>query len=102
MRAILLILILGVVALIAAVATGYVDVSQTRAAKAPALEAENGAIRAQAGQTPAFEVQTGSVGVGTRQADVPVPKVEVTRDKAQVAVPSVEIRPAGEAQNNAN
>lgn len=102
MRAILLILILAVVALIAAFATGYVDVSQTRAARAPALEAGNGAIRAEGGQSPAFEVQTGSVEVGTSEANVPVPKVEVKRDTAQVEVPSVEIRRAEEAQKNAN
>lgn len=102
MRAILLILILAVVALIAAFATGFVDISQTREARAPNLEASDGAIRAQGGQSPAFEVQTGSVEVGTREANVAVPKVEVKRDKAKVNVPSVEVRPAGEAQGNAN
>src|SRR6187402_2242991 len=70
MRAVLLILIVGVVALIILVATGLVDISQTRGARAPQIEAENGAIRAQGGQTPAFEVQTGSVEVGTRDANV--------------------------------
>ena len=39
MRAILLILILGVVALIALFATGLVNVSQTREARAPQVEA---------------------------------------------------------------
>ena len=61
MRAILLILIVAVVALIAAIATGLIDISQTRGARAPHVEASNGAIRAQGGQSPAFEVQTGSV-----------------------------------------
>lgn len=102
MRAILLILILVVVALIAAFATGLVSISQSREARAPKIEAADGAIRAQGGQSPAFEVQTGSVEVGTRQANVPVPKVEVKRDKAKVDVPSVEIRRAGEAEKNAN
>ncbi|MDP9422149.1 MAG: hypothetical protein M3Q19_04835 [Pseudomonadota bacterium] len=102
MRPILLILILAVVAVIAAVATGFLDISQTREARAPDLEASDGAIRAQGGQSPAFEVQTGSVEVGTREANVAVPKVEVKRDKAKVAVPSLEVRQAGEAQANAN
>ena len=101
MRAILLILIVGVVALIAAFATGLIDVSQTREARAPAVEASNGAIRAQGGQAPAFEVQTGSVEVGSREANVAVPKIEVKRDKATVNVPAVEVRPAGEAEGNA-
>ena len=102
MRAILLILIIGVVALIALFATGLIDVSQTRDARAPNLEASDGAIRAQGGQAPAFEVQTGSVEVGTRDANVSVPKIEVKRDQATVEVPSVEVRRAEEAQGNAN
>lgn len=102
MRAILLILILAVVALIAAFATGYLDISQTREASVPRIEASEGAIRAQGGQPPAFEVQKGSVELGTREADVPVPKIEVKRDRAKVDVPAVEIRPAGEAQKNAD
>ena len=47
MRAIFLILIVAVVVLIAAFATGYLDISQTRQAKAPAIEAASGAICAQ-------------------------------------------------------
>lgn len=101
MRAVLLVLILGVVALIAAFATGLIDVSQTREARAPAVKASNGAIRAQGGQSPAFEVQTGSLEVGSREANVAVPKIEVKRDKATVNVPAVEVRRAGEAETNA-
>ena len=102
MRAILLILILAVVALIAAFATGFVDIAQTREARVPDLEASEGAIRAEGGQPPAFEVQTGSVEVGTREANVAVPKVEVKRDQATVPVPSVELRRAEEPQANSN
>ena len=102
MRAILLILILAVVAAIAAIATGLVDVSQTREARAPTVEADNGAIRAKGGQSPAFEVQTGSVEVGTREANVAVPKVEVKPGQTQVRVPSVEVRQPQEPQSNAN
>lgn len=101
MRAILLILIVAVVALIAAISTGFLDISQTREAKAPSVEASGGAIRARAGQSPAFEVQTGSVQVGTREANVAVPKVEVKRDTKGVNVPVVEVRGPQEAQQNA-
>ncbi|HEU4958100.1 MAG TPA: hypothetical protein VFT40_10810 [Sphingomicrobium sp.] len=101
MRAVLLILILGVVVLIALFASGLVDVSQTREARAPQVEAVDGSIRAQAGQSPAFEVQTGSVEVGTREANVAVPKVEVKPGQTKVKVPSVEVRQAEEAQGNA-
>ena len=102
MRAIFLILIVGVVALIAAVATGLIDVSQTRDARVPNLEASDGAIRAEGGQSPAFEVQTGSVEVGTREANVAVPKVEVKPGQTKVEVPSVEVRRPQEPQANAN
>ncbi len=101
MRAILLVLILGVVALIAAIASGLVSIPQTREARAPSVEFDNGAIRAKGGQTPAFEVQTGSVQVGTRDANVSVPKVEVKRDGKGVKVPVVEIRPPEEANQSA-
>lgn len=101
MRAILLILIVTVVALIAGIGTGYIDISQTRQAKVPSIEAENGAIRATGGQAPAFEVQTGSVDVGTREANVTVPKLEVKRDAKAVNVPVVEVRRPQESQQNA-
>ena len=101
MRAILLILIIAVVALIAAIGTGYLDISQTREARAPSIEAGDGAIRAKGGQSPAFEVQTGSVEVGTREANLAVPKVEVKRDNKGVSVPVVEVRRPEESQQNA-
>lgn len=102
MRAILLILILAVVALIAAFATGYLDVSQTREARAPRIETADGKIRAKGGQPPAFKAQTGSVEVGMRETNVAVPEIEVRRDKAKVDVPHVVIRPAEETQGNAD
>jgi hypothetical protein len=83
MRAILLILILAVVALIVLVATGLVDVSQTRPAEAPELSVNGAGITAKGGQTPAFDVETGTVSVGTNQANVAVP------------VPTVRVDPAG-------
>ena len=101
MRPILLILILVVVALIAAIGTGYLDISQTRGVRAPSVAASDGAIRAQGGQSPAFEVQTGSVQVGTRESNIAVPKVEVKRGEKGVNVPTVEIRPPEEANQNA-
>jgi hypothetical protein len=101
MRAILLILIIAVVALIAAIETGVIDINQTRGARAPQVEVADGAIRAKEGQPPAFEVQTGSVEVGTREANVAVPKFEVKRDQKGVKVPVVEVRRPDEAQQNA-
>ena len=82
MRAILLILILAVVALIVLVATGLVGISQTRPAEAPELSVNGAGITATGGQTPAFDVETGTVSVGTNQANVTVP------------VPTVQVNPA--------
>jgi hypothetical protein len=39
--------------------------------------------------------------VGTREANVAVPKIEVKPDQAQVKVPSVEVRQAREGEGNA-
>ena len=91
MRAIFLILIVAVVGLIAAIYFGLLDITQTRSAKAPMIAAEGGKISATGGQTPKFEVETGSVGVGTRAQNVTVPTVTV-------AVPVVEVRRPADAK----
>ena len=83
MRAILLILIVAVVVLIVAIATGMLDVSQTRAAKAPDIDVTKNGVTATGGQAPAFDVETGTVSVGAKQANVTVP------------APTVSVNPAG-------
>jgi hypothetical protein len=77
MRAILLVLILAVVAIIALVATGLVDVRQIRGARAPDIDASRNGLTASNGQAPAFDIETGSVSVGTRDAKVKVPALRV-------------------------
>jgi len=77
MRGILLILIVVVVALIAAVATGFLNINQIRGAEAPVVSATHNGVVAKGGQTPAFDVQTGSVEIGTRNATVKLPEVQV-------------------------
>lgn len=77
MRAILFILILAVVALLIAIATGFLDISQTRGAEAPDISVNRGGVAARGGQTPTFDIETGSVSVGTRRANVAVPTVKV-------------------------
>jgi hypothetical protein len=101
MRAIFLILIVAVIAAIVAIQTGLVDISQTRPAKLPGVSAEGGAITATHGQTPKFEVETGSVGVGTRDATVPVPTVKIEQRPGTVQVPAIKVRPPqGDAPAN--
>ena len=85
MRTVLLGLIIIVVAVIAAVGTGFLDINQIRGAKAPQLAATQNGITASGGQTPAFDVETGSVRVGTEDASVKVPRVEVTKPQNEAA-----------------
>ena len=77
MRAVLLVLILAVVVIIGAVATGFLDISQIRGARAPDIDASRNGVTASGGQAPSFDVETGSVGVGSRDAVIKVPEVKV-------------------------
>ena len=84
MRAILLVLIIVVLALLAGVATGFLDINQIRGAQAPSVSATTNGISAKGGQAPKFEVETGSIEIGTRNATVKVPAVEVNPPANQV------------------
>ena len=77
MRAVLLVLILAVVVIIGAIATGFLDINQVRGARAPDIDASGNGVTASGGQAPSFDVETGSVGVGTRNAVIKVPEVKV-------------------------
>ena len=79
MRALLIILIIAVVAVLVAVGTGFLDINQTRDAKAPELSATRNGVTAKGGQAPAFDVQTGSVKVGTKETKVKVPALVVEK-----------------------
>ena len=92
MRVILVILILAVLAMIAAVASGLVNINQTRGARAPAMATGDNGVAVRGGQPPAFDIETGSVAVGTREANVVVPRVRVEQGTATVPVPKVEVR----------
>jgi uncharacterized protein involved in outer membrane biogenesis len=85
MRTLILILIIIIVAAIAAVATGFVDINQIRGAKAPDISATTNGVTAKGGQAPAFDVETGSVKVGAKDATVKVPSVEVQPPQNQAA-----------------
>ena len=85
MRAILLVLILAVVVLIGAVATGFINISQIRGARAPDISASSNGVTASGGQAPSFDIETGSVGVGTRDATIKVPELKVNPPANQAA-----------------
>ena len=85
MRAVLLVLILAVVVIIGAVATGFLDISQVRGARAPDIDASRNGVTATGGQTPSFDIETGSVGVGSRDATIKVPELRVNPPANQAA-----------------
>ena len=79
MRAIIFILIIAIVAVIGAVATGFLDINQVRGGKAPQVSATQNGVVAKGGQAPAFDVETGSVRLGSKETTVKVPSVQVVR-----------------------
>jgi hypothetical protein len=89
MRAIIIILILAVVALIAAIQTGLLDITHTRGARAPEISATGNGVTATGGQAPAFDVETGKVAVGAKEQNV------------TVKVPTLEVRPPAAANQAA-
>jgi hypothetical protein len=85
MRAVILILVLVIIAAIAAISTGFVNISQTRGAQTPELSATHNGVVAKGGQAPAFDVETGSVKVGSKDAKVKMPSLEVVPPQNQSA-----------------
>jgi hypothetical protein len=85
MRAVIFILIIIVLVVLVGIATGFVDINQIRGARAPEISATHNGITAKGGQAPAFDVETGSVKVGTKPATVNVPAVEVVPPQNQAA-----------------
>ena len=85
MRAVLFVVILAILVILAGIATGFLDINQIRGAQAPQVSATGNGVTAKGGQAPAFEVETGSVKVGTTNATVKVPKLEVVSPENQSA-----------------
>ena len=83
MRTLILILIVVVVAFLIALASGFLNINQTRQAKAPEVSATRNGVTAKGGQAPAFDVETGSVKVGSKQTTVKVPALVVERPARQ-------------------
>jgi hypothetical protein len=79
MRAVLFVLIVAVLLIVGAIATGFLNISQIRGGKAPQVATTSNGVTAKGGQAPAFEVETGSVKVGSKETTVKVPTVEVQK-----------------------
>jgi hypothetical protein len=87
MRAVIFIIIIAVLVVLAGLGTGYIDINQIRGAQAPQIAATHNGVTAKGGQAPAFEVETGSVKVGTQQKTVNMPTLEVQKPAGNEAVP---------------
>ena len=79
MRAVIFVLIIGVLLVIAGIATGFLNINQIRGAQAPQISATSNGVTAKGGQAPAFDVETGSVKVGTKEKTVRMPSLEVEK-----------------------
>ena len=88
MRTVLIVIILAIIAVIIAVATGFLDINQVRGARAPEVSATGNGITAKGGQAPAFDIETGSVKVVSKEANVKVPNLEVAPPANQAAATS--------------
>jgi uncharacterized protein involved in outer membrane biogenesis len=86
MRAVLFVLIVAILLIVAAIATGFLNINQIRGGSAPQVAATSNGVTAKGGQAPAFEVETGSVKVGSKETTVKVPTVEVQKAGRNQAV----------------
>lgn len=85
MRALLILLVIVVIGVIVAVATGLIDVNQTKNAQSPQ-------IRVEGGQLPSFDVKTPEVSVGTTNSSVTVPDVSIGTRRESVTLPTVSVK----------
>lgn len=85
MRTLLFLLIIAIIVVIAGVASGYLDIHQIRGGKAPELATTPNGLTAKPGQAPAFDVETGSVKVGSKEATVKVPTLEIQKPSGNSA-----------------
>lgn len=83
--------VLGVaaVAVIAYGAFYFVDVEQTQEARMPTVD-----IEVEGGQAPEFDVEAGSVDIGTTTETIEVPDVEITTSEREITLPTLEVEPA--------
>ena len=79
MRAVLFIIIVGVLVIIAGVATGFISVSKIRSGEVPQVTASRNGIVAKGGRPPSFDVETGSVKVGAAQTTMNMPTLRIQK-----------------------
>jgi len=86
-RTILVILAIAALALIVLLATGILDINQTKEASLPDVD-----VSAEGGQIPAFDVDAKEVVVGTTETNVTVPDVSIDSKETTVDVPVIGVK----------
>lgn len=84
-------IIISAIAVVAVVAAAvyFVDVDQTKEARLPDVN-----VDVQEGQMPEYDIQTGSISVGSAETEVTVPDVDVSMEEKTVTVPTLNVEPA--------
>jgi hypothetical protein len=86
-RTILVILAIAALVLIALLATGIIDINQTKEGELPDVN-----VSAEGGQVPAFDVDAKEVVVGTTETNVSVPDIDVKSKETTIDVPTVGVK----------
>lgn len=87
-RTLLAILALVVILAIAAVATGYVNLTGKKG--------EMPSVAVSGGKLPSVDADVGSIDVGSKNTSIDVPKVDVGTKKEEVKVPTVDVKKPGQ------
>jgi len=82
MRALIFVLIVAIILVVAALATGFVNI-----ARVGGQAAEVNGVNAKGAQAPPFDVETGSVKVGTKETTVKVPALIVQKPGREPKAP---------------
>ena len=83
MRALLFLLIIIVVVVIAAIGSGFLDITRIHGGSTPQVSASGNGISSKSGEAPAFDVETGSVKLGSKETSVKVPTLVVQKPGEQ-------------------
>jgi hypothetical protein len=74
MRTLLVLVGIAALVILAGMATGFINIDQTRTAQLPRIEG---------GQAPEFKADVGKIDLGTEKKVIEVPKVEVQKPGAE-------------------
>lgn len=80
--------IAGVAVVAIAAAVYMIDVDQTEEARLPDVD-----VSVEGGNLPEFDVEVGSVEMGTTTESVTVPDIDIDTREAEVTLPTIDVNP---------